>query len=128
VNQSTPSPDADIPYIITSISSHCRNAALNGLLHPLSYKSRPAVPPHSGSSATCLHTCQQPLRPFNLRILDLNEYFHNHTYSQPETSCSRYGRTNATDTLGIPQAFHLALLTPLGFSTSHEVYSHTYVI
>jgi len=28
---------------------------------------------------------------------------------------SRYGSTNATDMLGIPQAFHLALLTPLGF-------------
>ena len=59
----------------------------NGLLHPLSYKSRPAIPPHSGSSATYkyLQTCQQTQRPFKLRILDLNDYFHNHTYSQSET-------------------------------------------
>ena len=59
--------------------------ALNGL-HPLSYKSRPAAPLHSSSSATYLHMCQQTLRPVWLRILDLNEYFHNHTYRQPETS------------------------------------------
>ena len=84
VNQSTPSQEADIPHII--ISSHCRNAALKGLLHPPRYKSRPAAPPHSRSSATYLHTCQHTLRLFKLRVLDLNEYFHNHTYSQPETS------------------------------------------
>ena len=30
-------------------------------------------------------------------------------------------------TLRIPQAFHLALLTPLGFFTSHEVYNHIYM-
>ena len=44
------------------------------------------IPLHSSSSATYLHTCQQTLLIFNLTILDLNEYFHNHTYSQSETS------------------------------------------
>jgi len=38
------------------------------------------------------------------------------------------GRTNATETLRIPQAFHLALPTPLGVFTSHEVYNHMYVL
>jgi len=38
--------------------------------------------------------------------------------------CSRYGRTYATNTLGIPQA---SLLTPLGYITSHEVYIYIYI-
>ena len=78
----------------------------NGLLHSLNYKSRTAAPPNSGSSATYLQTCQQILRPWKLRIPDLNEFFHNHTNSQPETPMQPlrtyqcYG--HARDTPGFP--------------------------
>ena len=57
--------------------------------------SRPAVPLHCSSSAIYLHTCQQTLWPFRLRIPDLNEYFHNRTYGQSDQPRGQVVRVSA---------------------------------
>jgi len=63
-------------------------------------------------TTTCFGHCGPSLGYKNY----LNEYFHNHTYSQPETSMyQRYGRTCATDTLGVPQSFPFNTTNPTWF-------------
>ena len=58
-----------------------------------------------------------------LRILDLNIYCYNHKYFHfLQHPYSRYRRTNAPETLGLPLAFHLAPTSPPSFFTSHGVY------
>ena len=77
---------------------------------------------------TWQHTCQQTLLSLQLRILDLNEYFHKHTHSQPETfmqplrTYQRY--EHARDTPSFP----LSTTNHTWFLTSHEVYNHIYVL